>query len=239
MTKGPNLPHEPLALEQLRAELETSRKMSADLIEQLAEVKSAVDGTFDDNRRLAIALEEERKKIAQMRVEMDELERRSSTMASLYAAAYRLHGAFRRDEVYQAIQEIVANIVGSEQLAIFRLHRGKLSLVSSLGSVPAGLDEVEIGTGTIGEVAATGKTWIAEAPRHAEPGGDPPLSACIPLKLDHHVIGAIAIFGLLPQKARFEEADYEIFDLLATRAGSALECACAMSTSAPTLVPKR
>jgi GAF domain-containing protein len=51
------------------------------------------------------------------------------------------------------------------------------------------------------------------------------LTACIPLVLDGHVIGAIAVFRLLDQKeSKLAPLDFELFDLLATHAASALYC---------------
>jgi hypothetical protein len=38
------------------------------------------------------------------------------------------------------------------------------------------------------------------------------------------VTGVIALFRLLPQKPRVEEADHELFDLLAVHAAMALYC---------------
>ncbi len=48
------------------------------------------------------------------------------------------------------------------------------------------------------------------------------LTACIPLKVDGKVTGALALFRLLPQKQGFEAVDHELFDLLATHAATAL-----------------
>jgi GAF domain-containing protein len=42
--------------------------------------------------------------------------------------------------------------------------------------------------------------------------------------LDGRVIGAIALFRLLSHKSELADIDREIFDLLATQAGSALYC---------------
>ena len=54
------------------------------------------------------------------------------------------------------------------------------------------------------------------------PGEEPGLTACIPLKLEDRVVGAIALFRLLPQKSGFESLDMELFELLGTHAATAL-----------------
>ena len=54
---------------------------------------------------------------------------------------------------------------------------------------------------------------------------DSGLTACVPLVLDGNLIGAIAVFRLLDQKqSRLAPLDFELFDLLATHAASALYC---------------
>jgi GAF domain-containing protein len=44
----------------------------------------------------------------------------------------------------------------------------------------------------------------------------------VPLKLGDQLVGALALFRLLPQKAGFEPLDRELFELLATHAATAL-----------------
>ncbi len=57
------------------------------------------------------------------------------------------------------------------------------------------------------------------------------LTACVPLVLDDKVIGAIAVFRLLDQKeSKLTTLDFELFDLLATHAASALYCSDRAST---------
>src|SRR5512140_3193784 len=48
-----------------------------------------------------------------------QIERQNSSLANLYVATYQLHGSVQRDVVLATIQEILANLVGSEQVAIF------------------------------------------------------------------------------------------------------------------------
>ena len=155
-----------------------------------------------------------------------ELEAQNTNLANLYVASYRLHGTVDRDEVLGTIQEIVTNLVGSEELAVFEADEGGLRLVASTGIDPDPFRRVACGAGVIGRCARTGETFVrgdgiaGEAlPAEAD------LSACVPLKLDGRVSGAIALFRLLPQKAALEALDRELFDLLATHAATALYCA--------------
>jgi hypothetical protein len=69
-----------------------------------------------------------------------------------------------------------------------------------------------------------GKTWISGRDTAQDALDESNLVACIPLNLGGEVTGAIAVFSLLSHKAGFEDLDYELFDLLATHAGTALYC---------------
>jgi len=156
-----------------------------------------------------------------------EIEHQNSNLANLYVASYRLHGTLDRKEVIAAIQEIIANLIGSEDAALFELdpETRTLQLAASFGVDPEVWRSVPIGSGVIGHAAETGETFVAgEGQLVPVEGPESRLTACVPLKLDGRVMGAIAIFGLLPQKVAIEELDHELFDLLATQAAFALYC---------------
>ncbi|HEY7543367.1 MAG TPA: GAF domain-containing protein, partial [Blastocatellia bacterium] len=72
--------------------------------------------------------------------------------------------------------------------------------------------------------ALSGKMWVKGRNDEADGLEHSNLLACIPLKLGGRVTGAIAIFSLLSHKPELEEVDYEMFDLLATHAATALYC---------------
>jgi len=156
-----------------------------------------------------------------------EIEHQNSNLANLYVASYRLHGTLDRKEVVAAIQEIIANLIGSEEAALFELDPDTraLQLTASFGVDPEVWRSIPAGTGRIGQAVQSGQTFVAgEGEAAPAEGPEKGLTACVPLKLDGRVMGAIAIFGLLPQKSAIEELDYELFDLLATQAAFALYC---------------
>jgi hypothetical protein len=155
------------------------------------------------------------------------VERQNSNLASLYVASYRLHGTVEREEVVLAIQEIVANLIGSEELAILeREPEGReLSLVASFGVDAAPLRHVALGAGFIGRAAATGEIYVrGEKDGGGASAAESQVTACIPLTLAGNVTGVIAIFRLLSHKPALEAADHELFDLLASQAAVALYC---------------
>jgi nitrate/nitrite-specific signal transduction histidine kinase len=157
------------------------------------------------------------------------LESQNTSLANLYVASYRLHGSLDRTDVLTTIQEIVTNLVGCEEMAIFETDEAGAALVlaAATGIDPDPLTSVPFGTGVIGRCAQTGETFVAadgDGPAPAGEGADL-LSACVPLRLAGRVSGAIALFRLLPQKSGIEAVDRELFDLLATHAATALHCA--------------
>lgn len=155
-----------------------------------------------------------------------EVEQQNSNLANLYVASYRLHGTLDRKEVVDTLQEIIANLVGSEEAGLYELDEqtGTLELVASFGLSPDTRRSVPLGSGPIGRAARTGEILVAEAEDTPAEDFDRGLTACVPLVLDGRVTGAIAIFRLLPQKPGIEGVDRELFDLLATHAATALYC---------------
>jgi hypothetical protein len=154
-----------------------------------------------------------------------EVEQQNTNLANLYVASYQLNGTLHRERVLNAIKEIVINLIGSEELAIFEKTGETLTLIDSFGIdenalVPLPLDA----PGMITRVAALGETFIAAQTLIAAEGREENLTACIPLKLDDDVIAVIAIFRLLPQKVALEPVDLELFELLASHGATALYC---------------
>ncbi len=193
-------------LEGLEAELAHIKQDRVKLEEQMAEIEAA-------NQRYS--------------AQYVEVEQRNNDLANLYVASYRLHGTLDREQILTAIQEIVINLIGSEEFGIYEIDQHeKLQLVSSFGLEEEGFRSIPIGDGLIGGSARSGELYVANGnpPAEALPS-ETELTACIPLKLDDQVIGLIAVFRLLSQKGgRLESLDRELFDLLATQAATALYC---------------
>jgi GAF domain-containing protein len=153
-----------------------------------------------------------------------ESEAQVSNLASLYVAVTSVHGALDRPSVLSSVQEIVTNLIGSEEMAIFETDRahGRLALLASTGIEPGPYQEISIGNGPIGRAAATGERLIRHEGGSLTEDGDAALTACIPLKIDGRVIGVLAVFRLLPHKRRLDAIDLDLFDVLAAHAASAL-----------------
>ncbi len=210
------------ALRGLVVSLEAEKRRLREQLQAIREETERFNREQADLQRRLIEIQSESQRFAQQFVEV---ERQNSNLANLYVANYQLHGTLDRERVLQVIQEILANLVGPEETAVFELDEagGSLHLISSNGIEPHAFARVALGEGVIGKVAASGETWLA-GHAGAAGGAEELLTACVPLKLEDRVTGAIAIFRLLPQKSGLEAGDRELFDLLATHAAMALYC---------------
>ena len=170
-------------------------------------------------------IELENRQFAEQYVQVEE---QITTLANLYVATSSLHATLSRTQVVQAILEIIANLVGSEEMGLFEADPGgrSLSLVAVNGISPSRFRSIPFGSGIIGRAALTGRPYVRtteSVPEAAPEEAD--LTACIPLKVENRVTGAIAVFSLLPQKACLQPSDHDLFDILATHAATALYCA--------------
>src|SRR5258705_3511189 len=200
--------------EQLRARvavLESERDRLSEIASRACELEERLLRAEQDRERFSS--------------EYAAIEEQSSSLANLYVASYRLHGTVNGQEVLASIQEIVANLIGSEEMALFEVapDGAALSLLAWQGLDPARYRRLGLDRGLIAQAVRTGEVLIVE--RDARDGARPEeehLTACVPLKLCGRVTRALAFFRLLPQKESFGPLDGELFDLLATPAAVAL-----------------
>ena len=88
------------------------------------------------------------------------IQEKSTELAQLYVALERIHGGLSRGETLAALQEIVINVVGSEELAIFERRGDRLVLVQSFGIDPEPWRELPADRGALGRAAA-GELYVA------------------------------------------------------------------------------
>ena len=146
-----------------------------------------------------------------------EVEQQNLKITNLYVASYQLHGTLVRDEVLANIEEILAGLIGTECYAIYEVRHERFELVRSMGA-PFAMQSFALDEGMIGLAAASGETTVGEFGRRAD--GIPVV--VVPMRFVGGCAGAIVIFGFLPQKNVLEAIDHELFDLLATHAGTSL-----------------
>ncbi|NWF98212.1 MAG: GAF domain-containing protein [Nitrospirae bacterium] len=167
-------------------------------------------------------VEEENKDFAAKYVEV---ETENNNLANLYVASYQLHSTLDINEVLRIVMEIIINLIGAERFAIYLMDEktNELLPVSVEGLNTQEMPKVKLGEGIIGKVAKDGESYfdsntdlISEKADISRP------IVCIPLKIKEHVIGVIAIFSLFVQKKTFTNIDYELFNLLAGHAATAI-----------------
>jgi nitrate/nitrite-specific signal transduction histidine kinase len=194
----------------------------------VTDAREYVQSLLDENNRLHELLSEIQEDRRRASARYVEVEQQNTNLANLYVASYQLHGTLDRRRVLDSIQEIVINLIGSEELAIWELNaeREELTLAASFGidSATWGAIPLDSQSGVIGLAAVTGERFVAGQSPIEPTGNEKGLTACIPLKLDDRVVGAIGIFKLLAQKEGLEPVDFELFDLLASHAATALYC---------------
>jgi hypothetical protein len=180
------------------------------------EQQQYINGLLRENEKLrgAAAIAGENQRFAE---QYQHIEEQSSNLANLYVASYQLHTSVDRDVVLNTIQEIVINLIGSEQLAIYeRVGEKQFRLAASFG-----FDTDHLAALVTGEYAVE---KLGEGHVFSDPSDSQPLTASVQLRIGDEVTGAILVFRLLGHKPSLQPVDHELFDLLAVHASTALYC---------------
>ncbi|MCX5718236.1 MAG: GAF domain-containing protein [Nitrospirae bacterium] len=169
-------------------------------------------------------VEEENKDFAAKYVEVED---ENNNLANLYVASYQLHSTLDFNEVLRIVLEIVINLIGAEKFSVLLIEEktNELIPVGAEGISISDVPKVRFGEGIIGTAAKEGESYFSENIHNLHNRGsistETPI-VCIPLKIKEHVIGVIAIYSLLLQKEKFSNVDYELFNLLAGHAATAI-----------------
>ncbi len=150
------------------------------------------------------------------------IEAQMTELCSQLVMLERLHGTVDHDEVLKALQEIVINLVGCEELALYTAAEGgrELRPELSVGVDAATLGAVPPGSGPIGRAVAEGRSWVADdGPVPQDCAG---LTACLPLSAGGEVVGVLVLWRLLGHKPALTDADRRLLERLAAHAGTAL-----------------
>jgi hypothetical protein len=202
---------------RLLSENEQLRVTVAQLESEVGRVKQELSQRQQAAQELELAVERIRAESEQYLAQYAEVEMHNANLANLYVASYQLHGTLERETVLGSMQEIIVNLVGSEEFAICEIENDALTLLASVGLEDRG---VSLSTPRVRDAVTSGVPYIGSP---LERDSSEPL-VCLPLKLDGRVIGVIVIISLLSHKMQLEPLDHELFDLLATHAATALYC---------------
>lgn len=149
----------------------------------------------------------------------EQLHRKHFLLERLNAAGTRLIQAVEQGQVFEAIGEIIGDVIGSQEVAIFQYRSTDqtFSPAWSTGVEEEILRQFALGAGLMGRAAYEGASQFRDRrPEAPLLPSEKNLTACVVLKLDQEVIAIIAILRLLPQKAGLEWADFELLKFLET-----------------------
>ncbi|MBZ5525965.1 MAG: hypothetical protein LAP21_27390 [Acidobacteriia bacterium] len=158
-----------------------------------------------------------------LRAQLSDLESRQEGLETLEVAATRLQGSRSREEAIAIVMEIMAALVGSEEVALYEMdhEHAVLNLASCYGiSAPA---SISLNDDLVGKVACTARSFIAESPtRQMGEADNSQITVCAPLMHHGDTAGVLIIYGLLPQKHHLENKDLVIIRFLEQQAAGFL-----------------
>jgi hypothetical protein len=225
---------------------ESTQQYTRDVLKENERLGALVTALHDENTRLeraVSALEDRAKRQAEAQsslmeqiAQMDatsraftarylEVEQANSSLANLYVASYRIHGSLERDDVLSTLCEILINLIGTEEFAIFERDADLATMrcTVAFGIDRARVPSVRVGSGQLGEAIAIGAPFVSPADPAPTAAGCKVI-ASVPLWVGERVVGAIVVYGLLAHKSTLEPCDVELFNLLATHGATALYC---------------
>jgi regulator of replication initiation timing len=193
-------------LSSLRVELDKRKEEEETLQHQIAEIARANQESLDRYQEVVM---------------------QNASISNLYVATYRLHGTVDRESVLLAIQEVSANLIGCEELAVF-VPDAAGELLVPLPAVAFDREApgpVPIGEGPIGTAAGSLEIFLSESPGTTQSDAAGDVSACVPLHVGGRLLGVVAFYRLLPQKFDgFTDLDLELMRLIATHGSMAFYC---------------
>jgi hypothetical protein len=160
-----------------------------------------------------------------------ELEGKRSTLdvgaqAKVYAARMRLQNAVDQADALDAIREIAGNLIGTEEIAVFKVDkkRSELWLYWSFGVDPNKHSVLEVSREPKLKKVLGGKpVYRLKLSNENLLSTDDPVSALVPILVDGSPSAVIVLFRLFPHKPGIEPVDREICDVLSNCAGRAIE----------------
>ncbi|MGA8440137.1 MAG: GAF domain-containing protein [Candidatus Sulfotelmatobacter sp.] len=143
--------------------------------------------------------------------------------ARLLAARKRLAESKDQDDALEAVREIVANFLGSEEMGLFRIDHRTASF-QVFWSFGIDLEEYDL----LRALGEAGLQRVMRGECHVEfgtrerAGVTSKAQAFVPISVANQTIAILAILRLLPQKAAFDRSDMELFKLLSDEAATPL-----------------
>lgn len=225
-----------LIAEELLSENEKLKTQIAYLQSQLVSKNVNANETQlqEENRKLQLqnsfleknilSVEKENREFIQRYVE---IEKQNEGLVNLYVASFQLHSTLDSQYVVSAIIEIMLNLIGAEQFAIYTVNEDATELIFMGGELEEGYHHkkrIPIGQGIEGQVALNRTVYRGDLQSNT--------LISIPLEISFsnksknettsELIGVISVYKLLSHKKSFTSLDYDLLNLLAGHAATAL-----------------
>jgi hypothetical protein len=160
-----------------------------------------------------------------------EFEKEGSTQdvgdqAKVYAARMRLQNALDQADALDAIREIAGNLIGTEEVAVFKVDkkRSELWLYWSFGVDPNKHSVLEVAREPKLKQVLCGKpVFRLRLSNENLLSTDDPVSALVPILVDGIPCAVIVLFRLFPHKPGIQPVDREICRVLSHCAARAIE----------------
>ncbi len=184
---------------------------------QLLSMKEALDFSRKERESLDAEVQTLRQRRQYLEKHVEELTIHCNELEAMTVTSLRLLDVQDQAGAYRAVQDIVANVIGSEEMVLFAFNEDGSTLhpAAWCGVDVARYQAVKVGEGVVGKVATTGLTCLG-------PDEQTGMTACIPFHVEGRITGVLAIFQMLPQKRQLVNIDHDVLELVAKRLGSYL-----------------
>ena len=204
-----------------------------------ADARAHIDKIIAENEELRSFVKEKERLLRSMGelhaqcLELHDVEAElHNELARVYVSATQLSSSISRPEIISALQQIIANLIGSEEVAILssepEIAGGtKPQVLSQWGIESDWIEKREEDWALIEEVLRTGSSFYSSGDfdeGELSEGTNQTLNACFVLRAGEKLAGAVAIFKLLPQKHSLTKADQQLCEMIAMLGGQALYC---------------
>jgi hypothetical protein len=145
--------------------------------------------------------------------------------AKVYAARMRLQNTLDQADALDAIREIAGNLIGTEQVAVFKVdrQRSELWLYWSFGVDPNKHALLDVRQEPRLHPVLAGEAVFREHISDRLLSTDDPASALVPILVDGKTTAVVVLFRLFPHKPGIELIDRQICEVLSHCAGRAIE----------------
>lgn len=164
-----------------------------------------------------------RAELMRAQTERSNTESSHNDVSNLYVVLHGLFATFDREVIRTVLRDVLVNFIGSEEVACYEVEGDELRLAWHVGAdgmapVQLRLGEGEIGGAVLGnELRVMSPLELRSREKH-QPSAIIPLRTVAPARL----VGALVVFGLLPQRSQYEAVDEEIFRVLSTHGAAAM-----------------